>query len=122
MAHVKALPEPYRATVDAIERYLMHLGRDPHRLEPGGTDVLDDLAELFERAAADGTPVRDIEGDDPIEFVETFVATYSDGGWVEKERQRLPREHRPLLQGRGASRERRHPDRRAAKVERNLEC
>jgi DNA-binding ferritin-like protein (Dps family) len=51
--------------------------------------MFDDLAELFEQAAADGTPVRDIVGDDPLEFVETFVATYSDGGWAEKERDRL---------------------------------
>jgi DNA-binding ferritin-like protein (Dps family) len=51
--------------------------------------MFEDLAELFERAAADGTPVREIVGDDPLEFVETFVRTYSDGGWIERERERL---------------------------------
>lgn len=88
VAQVKALPEPYRATVEAIERYLMHSGETPTDWSRAA-QMFDDLAELFERAAADGTPVRDIVGDDPLEFVETFVATYSDGGWVEKERQRL---------------------------------
>ena len=31
----------------------------------------------FEQRAADGTPVRAIVGDDPVEFVETFVRNYS---------------------------------------------
>jgi DNA-binding ferritin-like protein (Dps family) len=88
VARVKALPEPYRATVGAVERYLMHSGELPADWARAGR-MFDDLAELFERAAADSTPVRDIVGDDPLEFVETFVRTYSDGGWIEKERERL---------------------------------
>ena len=36
--------------------------------------MLGDFADLWERAAADGTPVRAIVGDDPVEFAETFVA------------------------------------------------
>ena len=51
--------------------------------------MLDDLADLIERAAADGTPIRDIVGDDPVEFADTFIANYSDGQWVNKERTRL---------------------------------
>lgn len=88
VARVKALPDPYRETVGAVERYLMHSGETPSDWSRAA-QMFDDLAELFERAAADGTPVRDIVGEDPLEFVETFVATYSDGGWVEKERERL---------------------------------
>jgi len=87
-ARVKALPEPYRETVDAIERYLMHSGDTPADWSLAGK-MFDDLADLFDRAAADGTPVRDIVGDDPVEFVEEFVRTYSDGGWIAKERERL---------------------------------
>lgn len=87
-ARVKALPTEYRTAVDAIERYLMHSGDTPSDWNRAA-QMFDDLAELFERAAADGTPVRDIVGDDPLEFVETFVRTYSDGGWIQKERERL---------------------------------
>ena len=87
-ARVKALPDDYRATVDAIERYLMHSGDTPAEWSRAAT-MFDDLADLFERAAADGTPVREIVGEDPLEFVETFVSTYSDGGWIAKERARL---------------------------------
>lgn len=87
-ARVKALPTEYRTAVDAVERYLMHSGDTPSDWNRAA-QMFDDLAELFEQAAADGTPVRDIVGDDPLEFVETFVRTYSDGGWIAKERERL---------------------------------
>lgn len=89
-SRVKALPPEYRSAVDVIERYLMHSGDTPAEWSRAAT-MFDDLAELFERAAADATPVRHIVGDDPLEFVETFVATYSDGGWIAKERERLRR-------------------------------
>lgn len=87
-ARVKALPAPYHETVEAIERYLMHSGDSPLEWRRTAT-MLDDLATLFEQAAADGTPVRDIVGEDPTEFVDAFVKTYSDGGWAAKERDRL---------------------------------
>lgn len=85
-ARVEQLPAPYRTAVKGVERYLMYTG-------PGGGDSLlqmcDDLADLFDRAAADGTPVRDIVGDDPIEFVETFKQNYGLGSWLNKEQKRL---------------------------------
>jgi len=89
-ARTKALPEDYRAAVDAVERYLMHSGDTPTDWNRAA-QMFDDLAELFERAAADGTPIRDIVGDEPVEFVEEFVRTYTDGGWIAKERERLRR-------------------------------
>jgi DNA-binding ferritin-like protein (Dps family) len=88
VARVKALPDEYRTAVDAIERYLMHSGDTPAEWSRAAK-MFDDLAELFERAAADETPIRDIVGEDPLEFVEAFVSTYSDGGWIAKERERL---------------------------------
>ena len=56
--------------------------------------MFDDLADLFEQAAADGTPIREIVGDDPVEFAETFAQNYSKGGWIDKERERLTERHR----------------------------
>ncbi|ROS44723.1 DUF1048 domain-containing protein [Amycolatopsis thermoflava] len=41
------------------------------------------------RAVADGTPVRAIAGDDPVEFAETFAQSYSGKRWIDKERARL---------------------------------
>jgi DNA-binding ferritin-like protein (Dps family) len=84
---IAALPDGYRTAVEGIERYLLYTG--------GVTDgslmmtMLDDLADLFERAAADGTPIRDVVGAEPAEFVQAFVANYSDGGWMAKEQRRL---------------------------------
>ena len=48
-----------------------------------------DFVELFERAAADGTPVRDIVGENPVEFAESFTQAYSGKQWIDKERARL---------------------------------
>ena len=47
-SRVKALPEPYRSAVDAIERYLMSFGRGDGA---GWAEQLEDLADLFEQAA-----------------------------------------------------------------------
>ena len=41
----------------------------------------EDLADLFEQAAADGTPIREIVGKDPVEFVEAFAENYSQAGY-----------------------------------------
>lgn len=84
-ARVKALPAGYRTAVDGVERYLMQTG--------AGTDTLiamvEDLADLFEQAAADGTPIRTIVGDDPVEFAEMFKRNYGQNSWLSKEQRRL---------------------------------
>ena len=86
-ARVKALPENYRTAVEALERYFMYFGG----ISKGDImmTMLEDLADLFEQAAADGTPVRDVVGEDPVEFAETFLRNYADGQWINKERERL---------------------------------
>ncbi len=71
-ARIEQLPANYRAAAKALERYLMYAG-----LIADG-DVMarmyDDLATLFEQTAANGTPIRNIVGEDPVAFAETFVA------------------------------------------------
>ena len=83
---VKALPPPYRAAVDAVETYLMHFGPEPWE---SSASLLGDVAELFERAAADGTPIRDIVGTDPVEFVDALIRNYDKGGYVARHQNRL---------------------------------
>jgi DNA-binding ferritin-like protein (Dps family) len=34
-------------------------------------------------------PLREIVGDDPVEFAETFAQAYSGKRWIDKERARL---------------------------------
>ncbi|ANZ18071.1 DUF1048 domain-containing protein [Streptomyces noursei] len=78
-ARAKQLPENYRAAVEAIERYMMHFVPTD-----GDSDAsrFEDLADLFEQAAADGRSIREIVGENPVEFVEAFVENYSAGGYV----------------------------------------
>jgi DNA-binding ferritin-like protein (Dps family) len=85
-ARVRQLPPNYRTTVEAIERYLMHFGPMDG---DNAASLLEDVADLFERAAADGTPIREIVGEDPVEFVEALVGNYEKGGYVTRERDRL---------------------------------
>jgi DNA-binding ferritin-like protein (Dps family) len=85
-ARARHLPPNYRTAVDAIERYLMHFG--PMEADSAAS-LFEDVADLFEQAAADGTPIREIVGEDPVEFVEALVRNYSKGGYVDRERERL---------------------------------
>jgi DNA-binding ferritin-like protein (Dps family) len=86
-ARERRLPENYRTAIEALDRYLMYFGA----ITRGDVLVtmLNDLADLFEESAARGTPIRDVVGEDPVEFVETFLQNYSEGRWINKERQRL---------------------------------
>ncbi|GAA2857271.1 hypothetical protein GCM10010517_15620 [Streptosporangium fragile] len=55
----------------------------------GAMAMYEDLADLFEHSVADGTPIRGIFGEDPVEFVEAFVANYPVGQWRARERNRF---------------------------------
>ena len=85
-ARTRELPESYREAVEALERYLMCFG-------PGNADtasaMFEDLADLFEQSAATETPIRAIVGEDPVEFAEAFLQNYTEGQWINKERERL---------------------------------
>ena len=84
-ARARALPEGHRTAIAGIERYVLVFG------PTDGASVarmFEDLVELFEQSVADGTSVRALVGEDPLEFVEAFLANYPEG-WTSKERQRL---------------------------------
>jgi DNA-binding ferritin-like protein (Dps family) len=83
-ARTRQLPASYRTAVDALERYLMYFGTGG-----GGTAIYEDLIDLFEQSAADRTPIREIVGEDPVEFIEAFVRNYPKGQWIIRERERL---------------------------------
>ena len=86
-ARKRQLPASYQAAIDGLERYLMYAAS----IVKGDVlmQMLEDLADLIEQAAADGTPIRAIVGDDPVNFAETFLQNYSDGQWINSERRRL---------------------------------
>lgn len=86
-ARTRQLPANFRTAIEALDRYLMYRGAITK------ADVLvtmlDDLIDLFEQSAANGTPIRAIVGEDPVEFAEAFLRNYSEGQWINKERERL---------------------------------
>ncbi|GLJ61385.1 hypothetical protein GCM10017576_15140 [Microbacterium barkeri] len=86
-ARIEELPEPHRTVAQAVDRYLMYQGG----VTDGDTMItmLGDLADLFERAAVDGMAVREIVGDDPVEFADEFVRSYRSRQWIDRERARL---------------------------------
>ncbi|EGD53749.1 DUF1048 domain-containing protein [Gordonia neofelifaecis] len=85
-AHKKALPRDYEIAVDAIERYMMYFGSGT---ADAVLDMLADLIEVFEQGVADGTPIRTLVGDDPVDFAETLLQNYPEAQWIGKERRRL---------------------------------
>ena len=84
-ARGRQLPPSYRTALDALERYLNYYGGTGG----DGTVLYGDLVDLFEQGAANGTPIRDIVGEDPVDFIETFVRNYPKGQWIIRERDRL---------------------------------
>lgn len=83
----RRLPSPYREVANAQYRYYLYYGG----ITDGDTIVTMflDLADLWERAALDGTPVSAIVGDDPVEYAEDYARAYGGTQWIDKERARL---------------------------------
>ncbi len=86
-ARIDSLPEPYATAAKAMHRYFMYYGgiTDGETL----TTMFGDLADLWERAAVDSMPLREIVGEDPVAFSETFAQAYGGTHWIDKERARL---------------------------------
>ena len=71
-ARKEQLPASYHEALGAVERHALSFG-------PAKGDSLlslvEDLVALFEQGAANGTAVSEIVGDNPVEFVDTFLTT-----------------------------------------------
>jgi DNA-binding ferritin-like protein (Dps family) len=85
-ARTQRLPASYHTAIDALQRYSYYFG---YGTTEGGLSMLEDLVDLFEQSAANGTPVRAVVGDDPVEFAEAFLRNYPEGQWISRERERL---------------------------------
>lgn len=86
---VKQLPESHRMVVCALERYLMVFG--PSNNFDTLQVLFDEIVDLFERSAADGAAIREVVGEDPMEFVEELLRAYPDESWITKEQRKLTR-------------------------------
>jgi len=87
-ARTEKLPANYRSALAAFEHYFMYFAPDK------GSELLamlEDLADLFDESVANGTPIRAIVGDDPVEFAEAFRRNYPQGQWIVRQQERLAR-------------------------------
>ena len=85
-ARTRELPAGYGTAVEALERYWNYCGTGG---DGAASSMFEDLVDLFEQSAANRTPIREIVGEDPVEFLEAFVRNYPDGHWRIRERDRL---------------------------------
>jgi len=85
-ARTEQLPAAYRTAIEALQRYSYYFG---HGTTDGGLSMLEDLLDLFEQSAASGTPVREVVGENPVEFADAFLRNYPEGQWIVRERTRL---------------------------------
>lgn len=85
-ARKKKLPANYRAAADALEVYIFMSGAETGEMVGR---ALEDLIELFEQIAAAKTPIREIVGENPADFAEAFVSTYSTEGWRARQTQKV---------------------------------
>ncbi|WP_157802197.1 DUF1048 domain-containing protein [Diaminobutyricimonas aerilata] len=90
-ARVSGLPADYRATADALERYLTHVG--PTSDSATLLALLTDSVETLERGVERGDTVAAVVGDDPTVFADDLLARHPGeswlDGWIGTERRRL---------------------------------
>ncbi|MEU7899910.1 DUF1048 domain-containing protein [Nonomuraea sp. NPDC049152] len=80
-AHAAASRHTFHTAIDALQRYLQFFG--PSDKADGLPAMLEDLADLFEQSAADGTPLREVVGEDPVELAGAFLRNYPQGRWIQ---------------------------------------
>ncbi|MGC5245325.1 DUF1048 domain-containing protein [Gordonia sp. DT219] len=85
-ARKDALPDTHRDVLDAVEHYIYFFASSE---TDALMSLLEDLTDLFEQAAADGTEIADLVGTDPIEFAEGFLRNYPEASWIHREHKRL---------------------------------
>jgi DNA-binding ferritin-like protein (Dps family) len=99
-ARIDGLPEPYGSAAKAMHRYLLNTSG----IVDGDIIIrmLTDLVDLWETAAVDSTPVRDIVGEDPVDFADTFAKAYAAKEWQDKERARFTKAIEDAEKGMGS--------------------
>ena len=86
-ARIDALTQPHRTAAKGVQRYIMQTCAPEDG--PNLVRLIGDFADLWEGAVADGSSVRDVVGEDPVDIAEVFAATYTGKRWIDKERNRL---------------------------------
>lgn len=81
---IAALPQPYGDTLLALEKYIWNFAASGSIM-----DALEGILQLFQESAAEGLPVAQVIGGDPVEFAESIMAQYPDELWMSKMQKKL---------------------------------
>jgi len=81
---VNALPDDLRQAMVALEKYLWNWAKDGSM-----ADLLADILDMFEGAAADGLTVKEVVGDDIVAFADDLLSENQEKTWLEGQRQKL---------------------------------
>jgi DNA-binding ferritin-like protein (Dps family) len=95
---VKALPPDYRIVMDKIQKFLWTCGG---AVDDQGWQVLFDISEVFEEAAAQGRPVLEVTGDDVAQFSMDMLAATGPTTWMGQRAEKMNAELRKLLGNEG---------------------
>ncbi len=85
-ARTEQLPPNDLEAIAALERYLEFFG--PTQAD-SLLSMLENLVDRFEQNAGNGTSIRAVVGENPVEFAEALLRNYPDGQWIARERERL---------------------------------
>ncbi|CAC95960.1 DUF1048 domain-containing protein [Listeria innocua] len=81
---IDALPEDYKTAMKAIETYLWNFAKGA-----GMFEILKNVLEMFENAAADQLELKAVVGDDLAEFADSLLNEYPEETWMDKQRSKL---------------------------------
>ncbi|MBC1591870.1 DUF1048 domain-containing protein [Listeria welshimeri] len=81
---IAALPEDYKTAMTAIETYLWNFAKGA-----GMFEILKNVLEMFENAAADNLELKAVIGDDLAEFADNLLNEYPEETWMDKQRTKL---------------------------------
>lgn len=80
----QALPVPYAETVNALTKYIWNFAGSGAAME-----VLEEVLHIFQESSVENVSVRQIVGEDPVEFAENIMSQYPEQLWLIKYRNRL---------------------------------
>jgi DNA-binding ferritin-like protein (Dps family) len=81
---IAALPKPYADTLTALDKYIWNFAANGNIM-----DALEGILHMFQESAAEGVPVGQVIGDDPVEFADNILAQYPDDLWMTKIEKKL---------------------------------
>jgi len=90
---IDALPDDYRWMMKQIQRFTWNIAADANAMAG-----LDGILELFEEAAAAGTPVLEVTGDDVAGFTLEVLSAFDADRWIDKAGEKIDAKVRDLLE------------------------